>query len=82
MAKLFGILLIVFAIWVGLSIYTEGTDRAFGGLLTRFAPAAAEGQIRNTRPPLERIREKAQAAHDQQIDRIERQLSRGAPAER
>ena len=56
MGKLFGILLIVFAIWVGMSIYTEGTDRAFGGILASFAPAPAEGELSDTRPCLERIR--------------------------
>lgn len=77
MGKVFGMLLIVFALWIGLSIFTEGTDRAFGGLLSRFAPALAEGQARDTRAPLERVRERAEAARDQQLDRIERQLSRG-----
>ncbi len=75
MGKVFAILLIVFAVWIGLSIFTEGTDRAFGGLLSRFAPAPAEGQARDTRAPLERVRERAEAARDQQLDRIERQLS-------
>ena len=77
MGKVFAVLLIVFALWIGLSIFTEGTDRAFGGLLSRFAPALAEGQARDTRAPLERVRERAEAARDQQLDRIERQLSRG-----
>ncbi len=75
MGKVFAILLIVFAVWIGLSIFTEGTDRAFGGLLSRFAPALAEGQARDTRAPLERVRERAEAARDLQLDRIERQLS-------
>ncbi len=76
MGKVFGMLLIVFAIWVGLTIYTEGTDRAFGGLLSRFAPASAAGPAQPTQPPLERIRERAEAARDLGVDRIERQLSR------
>ncbi len=75
MGKVFAILLIVFAVWIGLSIFTEGTDRTFGGLLSRFAPALAEGQAGDTRAPLERVRERAEAARDQQLDRIERQLS-------
>jgi hypothetical protein len=82
MGKLFGILLIVFAIWVGMSIYTEGTDRAFGGILTRFAPAPAEGEVRDTRPSLERIRTKVQSARHEQLDRIERQLRQEAYEER
>ncbi len=75
MGKVFVMLLIVLAVWIGLSIFTEGTDRAFGGLLSRFAPASAEGQARDTRAPLERVRERAEAARQQQLDRIERQLS-------
>ncbi len=75
MGKVFAILLIVFAVWIGLSIFTEGTDRAFGGLLSRFVPALAESQARDTRAPLERVRERAEAARDLQLDRIERQLS-------
>ena len=73
MGKVFGILLMVFAIWVGLTLYTEGTDRAFGGLLSHIAPASAAGPAQ---PPLERIRERAEAARDLGVDRIERQLSR------
>ena len=82
MGKLFGILLIVFAIWVGMSIYTEGTDRAFGGILARFAPAPAEGELHDTRPSLERIREKVQSARHEQLDRIERQLRQEAYEDR
>ncbi len=76
MGKVFAILLVVFAVWVGLSIFTEGTEHAFGGMLSRFAPALAEGQSRDSRAPLERVRERAEAAREAQLDRIERQLSR------
>lgn len=82
MGKLFGILLIVFAIWVGMSIYTEGTDRALGGILARFAPAPAEAELHDTRPSLERIREKVQSARHEQLDRIERQLRQEAYEDR
>ena len=75
MGKIFGILLIVSAIWVGMTIYTEGTERAFGGLLARFVPATAEAQIGETRAPLERVRDRANAARDRQLDRINRGLS-------
>ncbi len=76
MGKVFGILLIVFALWIGLSIFTEGTDQAFGGILSRFTPAPVAGQARDTRAPLERVRERAEAAREAQLERIERQLSR------
>lgn len=75
MGKILGILLIVFAIWVGLTVYTEGTERAFGGFLARFAPASAEGPVGDTRAPLERVRDRANAARDRQLDRINRQVS-------
>lgn len=32
MSKIFGILLIVVGVWVGITIFTEGADTAFGGL--------------------------------------------------
>jgi hypothetical protein len=32
MGKVFGIVLFVLAIWVGLTVYDQGVDRAFGGL--------------------------------------------------
>ena len=33
MSKVFGILLIVVALWAGMEIYSEGTTNAFGGAL-------------------------------------------------
>lgn len=37
MAKIFGILLIVLGVWLGIEIYTQGMDHAFGGVLAGFA---------------------------------------------
>jgi hypothetical protein len=36
MAKIFGVLLIVLGVWVGMEIYTKGMHDAFGGLFARF----------------------------------------------
>ena len=36
--KLLGIVLLVAAVWVGIEIYTNGTDGAFGGIFARFGP--------------------------------------------
>jgi hypothetical protein len=36
MAKIFGVLLIVLGVWLGMEIYTKGMDGAFGGALARF----------------------------------------------
>ncbi|HVP29692.1 MAG TPA: hypothetical protein VMW35_11090 [Myxococcota bacterium] len=35
MGKIFGFLLIVIAVYVGLTVYDQGVDRAFGGLFAR-----------------------------------------------
>jgi hypothetical protein len=43
MAKIIGILLIVVGVWVGLTIFNEGTDAAFGGLLAGSKKGAADG---------------------------------------
>ena len=32
-----GVLLVVLGVWVGLEVYTEGTQNAFGGRLASFA---------------------------------------------
>jgi hypothetical protein len=42
MSKIFGVLLIVLGVWLGLEIYTKGMDGAFGGALARLtAPIGA-----------------------------------------
>lgn len=71
MGRLFGILLILLGIWVGLEVYTEGADRAFGGFFARFSPG---GPDPDARTPLERIEDRAEAARDAQLGRLERQL--------
>jgi len=36
MAKMFGVLLIVLGVWIGMEIYTKGMHDAFGGAFARF----------------------------------------------
>ena len=79
MAKLVGIVLLVLGVWVGITLYTEGTHRAFGGVLARFAPAPAEGALPDTRAPLERVRDKVRAAREASSERIERGLDADSP---
>ena len=60
MGRIFGLILIVVAIYVGLEIYTEGTHGAFGGAFSKLglagpAPTDAAG---NPQRPTEVIREK------------------------
>ncbi len=74
MSKVFGIALIVGLIWVGLEIYTEGTERAFGGVFARVGLVAASPDGQPAPSPLDRIRARATDARDAQVDRIERQV--------
>ena len=69
MGKIYGIVLIVVGIWVGMTIYTEGLDHAFGGVFTKLG---AEPAGRDVRPPTERIRDRVQSATDERTERIER----------
>jgi hypothetical protein len=64
MAKIFGILLIVLGVWVGMEIFTKGTDGAFGGIFASAgsAPAAAEEGSRLSRAG-ERMQEKMDKGH-------------------
>ncbi len=69
MGKIYGIALIVVGIWVGMTIYTEGLDNAFGGVFTKLG---GEPVGRDVRPPTERIRDRVQGATDERTERIER----------
>lgn len=40
MGKAFGLILIVAALYVGMTLYTEGSENAFGGLLAPITPAS------------------------------------------
>jgi hypothetical protein len=41
MGKLFGLILLLAALWVGITLYTEGTENAFGGI---FAPIESQNR--------------------------------------
>jgi hypothetical protein len=69
MGKSFGILLIVVAVWVGLTIFTEGTDAAFGGL---FASSRKEVANASGRPLPRRVEESVRNAYREQEARTER----------
>lgn len=61
MAKVIGILLLVLGVWVGIEVYTRGTQQAFGGAfawLDGGAASAAPGEQRST---IRRIEDKVRA---------------------
>jgi hypothetical protein len=78
MGKIFGILVIILGIWIGLTIYTEGTHQAFGGIFASFGESGSPTEVSDTRNPLQRIRERSQQAQDEGYDRVERALKQGA----
>lgn len=73
MGKAIGILLIVTAIWVGLEVYTEGVNGAFGGRLAFLGPETADQAPEEHRWAGERAADAFEAARDRRIDRVERQ---------
>jgi hypothetical protein len=73
MGKVFAIVLMVIAIWVAVTVYSEGVDRAFGGL---FAGSLGSSTVdpAETRSTPERARQAVQRAHDESQDRFDRAL--------
>jgi hypothetical protein len=69
MGRIFGILFICLAIWVGIEIYFEGTQNAFGGV---FASSAAP---RDERTTPQRAGDAVNRAHAASRERLERELS-------
>jgi hypothetical protein len=74
MQKMIGIGIVVAVVWVGVTVYTEGIDNAFGGALAGFASKSA-GDATST---LKRIQRSASNARDRQLERVERQLGEGS----
>ena len=68
--KLLSFLFLGGCVWVAVEVYTQGTDRAFGGALA----GLGSGSSSQTGTPLERVRSSASGARDRQLQRIEGQL--------
>ena len=81
MGKWVGIAFIVLGIWIGMTIFTEGTDVAFDGLFASQAAREAPSEVPSEAPSdarsaatLDRVRSKLDAARELQEQRLERQL--------
>jgi len=63
MAKVIGILLLVLGVWVGIEVYTNGTQQAFGGALAWLdgSSSAASGDPAEQRSTIRRIEDKVRA---------------------
>lgn len=75
MGRVFGLLLLVGALWVGLEIFNEGMDGAFGGVFARGADAGAAESTSAAR----RAGDAVERAHERSHDRLERALEESAP---
>lgn len=76
MGKVFGVLVIVVGIWVGLEVYTEGVRGAFGGAFAALAPAEEGAPPEEHRWAGERAGDSVSRAHEEASERRERQLGR------
>jgi hypothetical protein len=73
MGKLFAIVLMVIGIWVAVTVYSEGTDRAFGGLFAG-SLGSSTVDVTETRSTPQRAGEAVQRAYDESQDRFDRAL--------
>ena len=74
MGKIFGILLVVVGIWLGLEVYLNGMEGAFGGALASFGESADEQAVRDTRSVPRRAGDAVQRAHGDAEERLNRML--------
>ncbi|MDH3211166.1 MAG: hypothetical protein OEM05_01665 [Myxococcales bacterium] len=63
MGKIFGILLVVIGIWVGMEVYLKGTDQALGGALA-FLEDGDGTEVHDRRTTPQRAGDAARRAHD------------------
>ncbi|MBW2244477.1 MAG: hypothetical protein JRH01_21035 [Deltaproteobacteria bacterium] len=78
MGKAFGLLFIAGLLWVGLEVYTEGTEHAFGGMFASMntEPLNADSEDRLSTP--KRAGLAVERAHEAANARLERQLGEGS----
>lgn len=81
MQKLMGIVLMVVGIWVGIEIYTQGIDGAFGGIFASSRGAGEQTTLSTqpTTPPdnrtvVRRAGDRVQSHMDEGAARIEEQV--------
>ncbi len=73
MGKLIWIILIVLGVYVGMTVYTEGTDHAFGGIFASGTNAGLSAEPHTT--PMKRAEDSVRKSLDASVDRVERGLA-------
>ena len=74
MGKIFGILLIAIGIWVGVEVYTEGTQNAFGGALAFLGESSDGDEMRDQRTAPQRAGDAVRSAQREAEQRRNRLL--------
>jgi hypothetical protein len=74
MSKILGILLVVVGIWLGLEVYQNGMQGAFGGALASLGGSADEQAIRDPRSLPRRAGDAVERAHAEAEARLNRAL--------
>ena len=74
MGKILGLAMLVTALWVGMEVYQEGVDGAFGGTFAALGNSDGDEAPRDGRSIPRRAGDKAQSAHDAAADRRARML--------
>jgi len=74
MAKIFGMLLVVVGIWLGLEVYQNGIQGAFGGALASLGGSADEQAVRDPRSVPQRAGDSVEHAHAEAEARLNRML--------
>ncbi len=77
MGKMFGILAIMLGVWIGLEVYTKGTNEAFGGLFAGLMePVSDYEPSPDGRSPVQRIGDKVRENIELGADRTRRGVER------
>ena len=74
MAKVFGLLLIVLGAWVGLELYSEGPNRAFGGAFASILGSESSGAEEEQLSTPQRAGSAVDRAHRENEERFDRML--------
>jgi hypothetical protein len=74
MGKMFGILLVVVGIWVGIEVYTQGTQNAFGGALAFLGESSDGDEMQDRRTAPQRAGDAVRAAQEEADQRRNRLL--------
>jgi len=71
---MFGILLVVVGIWLGLEVYQNGIDGAFGGALASLGRSADEQAASHPRSVPQRAGDAVRRSHSEAQARLDRML--------